>query len=79
MKINIILLHYHPNSVVSGVLYLDCDKDNDRIHFFSPLKYAHISPTYMKWRWRIIALELSFLVVCCKNRTTINVSINNNT
>ena len=37
-------MHYHPNSVVSGVLYLDCDKDNDRIHFFSPLKYAHISP-----------------------------------
>ena len=37
-------LHDHPNSVVSGVLYLDCDKDNDRIHFFSPLKYAHISP-----------------------------------
>ena len=37
-------LHDHPNSVVSGVLYLDCDKDNDRIHFFSPLTYAHISP-----------------------------------
>ena len=37
-------MHYHPNSVVSGVLYLDCDKDNDRIHFFSPLRYAHISP-----------------------------------
>ena len=41
-------MHYHPNSVVSGVLYLDCDKDNDRIHFFSPLTYATFPLTYMK-------------------------------
>ena len=37
-------MHDHSNSVVSGVLYFDCDKDNDRINFFSPLRYAHVSP-----------------------------------
>ena len=37
-------MHEHPNSVVSGVLYFDCDKDNDKIKFFNPLKYKQISP-----------------------------------
>jgi len=37
-------MHEHPNSVISGVLYFDCDKDNDKIKFFSPLKYKQISP-----------------------------------
>ena len=37
-------IHEHPNSVVSGVLYFDSDKDKDKIKFFSPLKYKQISP-----------------------------------
>jgi uncharacterized protein (TIGR02466 family) len=29
-------IHAHPNSVVSGVLYFDCDKENDKIKFTNP-------------------------------------------
>ena len=36
--------HEHPNSVVSGVLYLDSDKDKDMIKFFSNVKYEQIKP-----------------------------------
>ena len=36
--------HELPNSVISGVLYLDTDKDNDSIKFFSPIKYQQILP-----------------------------------
>ena len=36
--------HEHPNSVISGVLYLDTDKDNDTIKFFNPIKYQQLSP-----------------------------------
>ena len=28
-------LHAHPNSIISGVLYIDADKDNDKIIFDS--------------------------------------------
>jgi len=36
--------HEHPNSIVSGVLYFDSDKDNDKIKFFSNIKYQQIKP-----------------------------------
>jgi len=36
--------HEHPNSVVSGVLYFDSDKDKDMIKFFSHVKYRQIKP-----------------------------------
>jgi len=34
--------HEHPNSVISGVLYFDSDKDNDMIKFFSQRGYQQI-------------------------------------
>jgi len=36
--------HEHPNSVVSGVLYFDSDKNKDMIKFFSNIKYLQINP-----------------------------------
>ena len=36
--------HAHPNSVVSGVLYFDCDKENDKITFTNPKGYQQIKP-----------------------------------
>ena len=36
--------HAHPNSVVSGVLYFDCDKENDKIKFTNPVGYQQIKP-----------------------------------
>tara|TARA_R110000744_G_scaffold93168_1_gene179989 strand:- start:64 stop:690 length:627 start_codon:yes stop_codon:yes gene_type:complete len=36
-------MHEHPNSIVSGVLYFDSDKNNDKIKFFSQSKYKPIS------------------------------------
>ena len=36
--------HVHPNSVVSGVLYFDCDKENDKIKFTNPVGYQQIKP-----------------------------------
>ena len=36
--------HEHPNSIISGVLYLDTDKDNDTVKFFNPVKYQTIVP-----------------------------------
>lgn len=36
--------HEHPNSIVSGVLYFDSDKDKDMIKFFSHKHYKQISP-----------------------------------
>ncbi len=34
--------HEHPNSVVSGVLYLDADVKNDKIVFSHPIRYQQI-------------------------------------
>ena len=34
--------HEHPNSVVSGVLYLDTDVKNDKIVFSHPIRYQQI-------------------------------------
>lgn len=36
--------HEHPNSVVSGVFYLDADKENDRIMFSSSRGYQLMKP-----------------------------------
>lgn len=36
--------HSHPNSIVSGVLYFDCDKENDKIKFTNPVGYQQIKP-----------------------------------
>ena len=36
--------HSHSNSVVSGVLYFDCDKENDKIKFTNPVGYQQIKP-----------------------------------
>ena len=36
--------HAHPNSVLSGVLYFDCDKKNDKIKFTNPKGYQQIKP-----------------------------------
>jgi uncharacterized protein (TIGR02466 family) len=36
--------HEHPNSVVSGVLYFDCNKENDKILFSSNKGYQQIKP-----------------------------------
>ena len=35
--------HAHPNSLVSGVLYINADKDNDKIKFFKTM-YQMIKP-----------------------------------
>tara|TARA_R100001509_G_scaffold161263_2_gene130217 strand:+ start:1350 stop:1970 length:621 start_codon:yes stop_codon:yes gene_type:complete len=35
--------HSHPNSIISGVLYFDCNKNNDKIKFLNT-KYQQISP-----------------------------------
>ena len=36
-------MHAHPNSFVSGVLYFDCDSNNDKI-LFTKSEYQQISP-----------------------------------
>ena len=36
--------HQHPNSVISGVLYFDCDKENDKIKFTNSKGYEQIIP-----------------------------------
>jgi len=34
--------HEHPNSIISGVLYFDCDKELDRIKFTNAKEYKQI-------------------------------------
>ena len=36
--------HEHPNSVVSGVLYFDSDKEKDKILFSNPEGYKQLVP-----------------------------------
>ena len=36
--------HTHPNSVISGVLYFNCDKENDKIKFSTSKGYQQIVP-----------------------------------
>lgn len=42
-------LHAHPNSVVSGVFYFNCDKKNDKIKFSNPNVYQQIKPEINKF------------------------------
>ena len=41
--------HAHPNSVISGVLYFDSDKENDKILFSDPITYKQIKPDIDKY------------------------------
>lgn len=41
--------HAHPNSLVSGVLYLDCDKEKDKIVFYNSDAYKRIKPDIATW------------------------------
>ncbi len=44
--------HNHPNSVVSGVLYIDCDKENDKIQFVTSKGYQQLRPDVTNWnKW----------------------------
>ena len=40
--------HSHPNSLVSGVFYINCDEKFDKIKFFSN-KYQTIKPEVKEW------------------------------
>jgi uncharacterized protein (TIGR02466 family) len=43
--------HAHPNSLYSGVLYIDVEDDRDRITFYND-GYQQLKPTYSEWnRW----------------------------
>jgi len=43
--------HAHPNSLYSGVLYVDVEDDRDRIYFYQE-GYKQLKPTYSEWnRW----------------------------
>jgi len=43
--------HAHPNSLYSGVLYVDVEDDRDRIYFYQE-GYQQLKPTYSEWnRW----------------------------
>ena len=60
--------HSHPNSVVSGVFYFDCDKENDKIKFTNPRGYQQIVPEIEKYNlWNSntwwFALETGQLVM----------------
>ena len=40
--------HAHPNSLVSGVFYINCHKEHDKIKFFND-KYLMIKPEVKNW------------------------------
>ena len=40
--------HQHPNSLVSGVFYINCNEEDDKIKFFSE-KYSTIKPEVKEW------------------------------
>ena len=40
--------HQHPNSLVSGVFYINCDEEHDKIKFFKE-KYEIIKPEIKDW------------------------------
>jgi uncharacterized protein (TIGR02466 family) len=43
--------HSHPNSLYSGVFYVDVEDDRDRIYFYQD-GYKQLKPTYKEWnRW----------------------------
>jgi len=40
--------HQHPNSLVSGVFYINCNQEHDKIKFFNE-KYSTIKPEVKEW------------------------------
>jgi len=46
-------IHEHPNSIVSGVLYFNSDKDKDMIKFVNNKLYKQISPTIDSEKYNI--------------------------
>jgi uncharacterized protein (TIGR02466 family) len=42
--------HVHPNSLVSGVFYINCHKELDKIKFFKEA-YRTIKPEVKNWNW----------------------------
>ena len=40
--------HAHPNSLVSGVFYINCNQEHDKIKFFNE-KYSTIKPEVKDW------------------------------
>ncbi len=40
--------HAHPNSLVSGVFYINCNEEHDKIKFFSD-RYSNIKPEVKNW------------------------------
>jgi uncharacterized protein (TIGR02466 family) len=40
--------HAHPNSLISGVFYINCDEENDKIKFFND-NYKTIKPEIKEW------------------------------
>ena len=59
--------HEHPNSVVSGVLYLDADETNDRILFTSNRGYQLMSPIVNKKKFNVWNSESGFFPVITGN------------
>ena len=55
--------HEHPNSVVSGVLYIDADEINDQILFTSNRGYQLMSPTINKTKFNLWNSETWFFPV----------------
>jgi len=45
--------HEHPNSVISGVLYFNSDKNNDIIKFFTSVRYEQIKPEVDKSKYNL--------------------------
>jgi uncharacterized protein (TIGR02466 family) len=41
--------HQHPNSLVSGVFYIDCNEEFDKIKFFKDNNYQIIKPEVKDW------------------------------
>ena len=42
--------HEHPNSFLSGVIYINADPKKDKIHFYNN-KYRQIKPELKDWNW----------------------------
>jgi uncharacterized protein (TIGR02466 family) len=59
--------HSHPNSIISGVFYLNADKNNDRIYFLNSsvptLKYTAESFTMFNSEEWYVSVETNMLVL----------------
>jgi uncharacterized protein (TIGR02466 family) len=41
--------HEHPNSLISGIFYINCNEKFDKIKFFKMFNYEMIKPDVKKW------------------------------